>query len=115
MKSWGGMGAAWGGLWGLLFGAAFFWVPGIGPIVAAGPVVQLLAGVVEGALIVGGMSVIGAALTSLGVPEKSIIKYEAQLEADKYLVIAHGSENAISEARDIMNQCDALVTEAVYV
>jgi len=29
MKYWGKMGAFWGGLWGLLFGAAFFWVPAV--------------------------------------------------------------------------------------
>ena len=37
MKHWGKMGAFWGGLWGLLLGAAFFLVPGIGPLVVAGP------------------------------------------------------------------------------
>ena len=31
MKYWGKLGAFWGGFWGLLFGSAFFWVPGIGP------------------------------------------------------------------------------------
>jgi hypothetical protein len=39
MLSWGGIGAFWGGLWGLLVGAAFFWIPGFGPIAAAGPFV----------------------------------------------------------------------------
>ena len=37
MKYWGKLGAFWGGLWGFLFGTAFFFVPGIGPIVVAGP------------------------------------------------------------------------------
>ena len=37
MKYWGKLGAFWGGLFGLLLGAALFWVPGIGPIVVAGP------------------------------------------------------------------------------
>ena len=32
VKTWGGVGLFWGSIWGLLFGAAFFWVPGIGPI-----------------------------------------------------------------------------------
>jgi hypothetical protein len=32
MKYWGKQGAFWGGFWGLLFGAGFFWVPGIGPL-----------------------------------------------------------------------------------
>ena len=35
MKYWGKMGAFWGGLWGMLFGAAFFWVPGVGPLLVA--------------------------------------------------------------------------------
>ena len=41
MKHWGKLGAFWGGLWGLLFGAAFFWVPGIGPVLIGGPLVAL--------------------------------------------------------------------------
>src|ERR1700678_1918762 len=32
MKYWGKQGAFWGGFWGLLFGAAFFWVPALGPL-----------------------------------------------------------------------------------
>jgi hypothetical protein len=37
IKMWGGIGTFWGGLWGPLFEAAFFWIPGIGPTAAAGP------------------------------------------------------------------------------
>ncbi len=37
MKVWGKTGAFWGGLWGLLFGSAFFWIPGLGPLLVAGP------------------------------------------------------------------------------
>src|ERR1700735_2619344 len=54
IKSWGKTGAFWGGIWGLLFGAAFFVIPGIGPILAAGPVVAWIVGALEGAVIVGG-------------------------------------------------------------
>ncbi len=113
MKTWGGLGAFWGGLWGLLFGAAFFWIPGIGPIAAAGPIVHLLVGALEGAAIVGGLSALGAALASLGVPKKSIVKYETDLRADKYLVIAHGNGKEIEQARDIMNRHQASEMEAV--
>ena len=35
MKYWGKLGAFWGGFWGLLFGSAFFWLPGIGPVLVA--------------------------------------------------------------------------------
>src|SRR6202453_4910585 len=59
MKYWGKAGAFWGGLWGLLFGAAFFWVPGIGPLLVAGPVAAWIIGALEGAVVLGGLSVVG--------------------------------------------------------
>jgi len=37
MMYWGKMGAFWGGFWGLLFGSAFFAIPGVGPVLVAGP------------------------------------------------------------------------------
>ena len=40
MKYWGKLGAFWGGFWGLLFGSAFFWIPGIGQVLVAGPLVM---------------------------------------------------------------------------
>src|SRR6202042_348317 len=52
MKYWGKTGAFWGGFWGLLFGSAFFVIPGIGPVLAAGPVVAWIVGALEGAAIV---------------------------------------------------------------
>ena len=113
MKTWGGTGAFWGGLWGLLFGAAFFWIPGIGPVAAAGPIVHLLVGAIEGAALVGGISALGAALISLGVPRKSVVKYETELRASKYLVIAHGNAKEVETAREIMNRHEASGTEAV--
>src|SRR5579862_7860234 len=42
MKSWGGLGAFLGGIWGLLFGAGFFLIPGIGPVLVAGPFLAAL-------------------------------------------------------------------------
>lgn len=113
IKTWGGMGAFWGGIWGLLFGAAFFWLPGIGPIAAGGPIVHALVTALEGAAVVGGAGAFGAALASLGVPKDSLIKYERQLKADKYLVIAHGNADEIRQARDILERIKATETELV--
>ncbi len=62
MKHWGKWGAFWGGFWGLLFGAGFFAVPGIGPVLVAGPLVGWIVGAPEGAVIVGGLSAIVAGL-----------------------------------------------------
>ena len=44
MKAWGGLGAFWGGIWGLLFGAGFFLVPGLGPVLVGGPFLAALVG-----------------------------------------------------------------------
>jgi hypothetical protein len=58
IKTWGGIGAFWGSLWGILLGAAFFWVPGFGPLAVAGPIVGMLAGGLEGPAVAGGISAI---------------------------------------------------------
>jgi hypothetical protein len=107
MKAWGKIGAFWGGLWGLLFGAAFFFVPGIGPIAVAGPLVTWIVGALEGAVVVGGVSAVGAGLFSIGVPKDSVIKYETQIKADKFLVICHGSTEEVEKARSILENTEA--------
>ncbi len=103
MGYWGKLGAFWGGFWGLLFGSAFFVVPGIGPIVVGGPVVGWIISALEGAALVGGISVVGAALYSIGIPKDSILKYENSLKLNKFLVIVHGTTGEISQARDILH------------
>ena len=44
MMYWGKLGAFWGGLWGMRFGSAFFFVPGVGPLLVAGPLVTWIVG-----------------------------------------------------------------------
>ena len=107
MKLWGKFGAFWGGLWGLLFGSAFLAVPGLGLIAAAGPIVAWIVAGLEGAVVVGGLSVVGAALVSAGIPKNSIIQYETALKADKFLLIAHGTAADVAKARDIIQTTHA--------
>ncbi len=102
MMYWGKLGAFWGGIWGLLFGSAFFFIPGIGPLVVAGPLVTWILGALEGALVTGGLSALGAALFSLGIPHDSILRYETALGVGKFLVIVHGSAGEIGLAREII-------------
>jgi len=102
MKYWGKMGAFWGGFWGLLFGSAFFMIPGLGPILAAGPVVAWIVGALEGAVVVGGVSALGAGLYSVGIPKDSIVKYETALKTDQFLLIAHGTAAEVAKAKDII-------------
>jgi uncharacterized membrane protein len=103
MKHWGKLGAFWGGLWGLLFGAAFFWVPGIGPILVGGPLVASIIAALESAVVVGGISAIGAGLVSLGIPKNSIVEYESALKVGKYVVVAHGTAEDVAKAKNILS------------
>ena len=102
MKSWGGTGAFWGGIWGLLFGSAFFMIPVVGPLLAAGPFVVALVGVLEGAVVVGGLGVIGAALANIGIPKDSIVEYETEIKAGKFMLIASGTHIEVQKARETL-------------
>ncbi len=102
MKSWGKTGAFWGGIWGLLLGSAFFMVPGVGPILVGGPLVAWIVAALESAVLVGGMSALGAGLFSLGIPKDSILQYETVLKTGKYLVIAHGTAGETDQARECL-------------
>jgi hypothetical protein len=102
MKYWGKLGAFWGGLWGILFGTAFFWIPGIGPLVVAGPLVTAIIGGLEGALAVGGLTALGAGLYSIGIPKDSILNYESSIKSDKFLLVVHGSGDELAKAKDIL-------------
>ncbi|HXV79562.1 MAG TPA: general stress protein [Candidatus Binatia bacterium] len=110
MKAWGKMGAFWGGLWGYLFGAAVFLIPGIGPIAMAGPIVSAIVGALEGAVVVGGLSALGAGLYSIGIPKNSVVQYETALKADKFLLIAHGTQEEVNKAKDIVKTTGATET-----
>ena len=104
MKYWGKLGAFWGGLWSLLFGSAFFLIPGIGPLVVAGPLVQVIVSVLEGAIVVGGMSALGAGLYSIGIPADSVLEYQTALKADEFLLIAHSSDQEVARAKEILEK-----------
>ena len=102
MKAWGKTGAFWGGLWGMLFGSALFVIPGIGPLFAAGPLVAWIIAGLEGATVVGGMSALGAGLFSIGIPKDSVLSYETQIKAGKFVVIAHSTRDELAKVRAVL-------------
>ncbi len=99
---WGTLGAFWGGVWGMLFGSAFFLVPGLGPLVIAGPLVSAFVGGLQGAVMMGGMSALGAGLYSIGIPKDSIIKYETAIKSDRFVLVVHGSADELAKATEIL-------------
>lgn len=104
IKTWGATGALWGGIWGLLVGPALFLVPGVGLVALAGPFVAALLSAVEGAVIGGGVTVLGAALAHIGVPKDDIVKYETVIKADGFVLLAHGTEKEIVCAKAILDE-----------
>lgn len=109
IKTWGGTGAFWGGIWGLLLAPAVFLLPGVGLVAMAGPVVAALVGALEGAVVVGGLSALGAALTQIGVPKDQVIKYETALKVDKYVLMVHGSAEELQKARTVLENSNKLL------
>ncbi len=102
IKTWGATGAFWGGIWGMLAAPAVFFLPGLGVLAMAGPVVSVLVGALEGAILAGGVSVIAAALKGVGVEDDQILKYETALKADKYVLKIHGTAQEIAKAQSLL-------------
>ena len=72
-----------------------------------GPLVGWIVGALEGAVVVGGLSALGAALYSIGIPKDSIMQYETALKSDKFLVIAHGTADEVAKAKSILETSGA--------
>jgi hypothetical protein len=102
MKFWGKYGAFWGGLWGLFLGGLFLTLPAIGPVVVLGSLAALVVSAIEGAVVAGGLSALGAALVTIGIPGDSVIKYETALKADNFLMVAHGAADEMTRAKAII-------------
>jgi hypothetical protein len=107
MQFWGIRGALWGWLGGLLVGSALFVIPGLGPVLVFGPLVGWHVGALGGAVVGGGLSVLGAALYSIGIPKDSIVAYETALKADQFLVMAHGTAEEVATAKRSLERTGA--------
>ena len=103
IKFWGKNGAFWGGLWSLFFGGIFLTLPVIGPVMVLGHLAAMVVAAVEGAILVGGVSALGAALYSIGIPKNSVIEYEESVKTDGYLVVGHGSADEMARSKVILD------------
>jgi hypothetical protein len=107
---WGTRGAFWGMIVGILFAPAFFWIPGVGFVLVGGLVTSFILGTLEGAAagaaIGGGGSALVGALTRMGIPKESVIRYERSLKADKFILIARGTLDEATRYREILEKTD---------
>ncbi len=102
VKFWGSRGAFWGGFWGLFFGGIFLTVPVVGHVVVLGYLATVVIAGLENAIVVGGLSALGAALYSLGIPKDSVLQYETDLKADNFLVMARGPTAEVQRAKNLL-------------
>lgn len=97
-------GGAIGGTLGLLAGIGALAIPGVGPFIAAGPIMGTLAGMGVGGA-VGGL--IGA-LVGMGIPEYEAKRYEGRVKEGGILLSAHcDTSEEITRAKDILKQTGA--------
>ena len=97
VKAWTEQGALWGGLLGLLAGASgLFVLPGLGTLLAAGPIVELIGGAIAGTLLGSGamagaaaLSQLATALHHLGMPEEKLRQLHQWIDEGKVVVILH--------------------------
>ena len=52
---------------------------------------------------VGGLSALGAALYSIGIPKKSILQYETSIKAGKFILVVHGTPDEVTRASSILS------------
>lgn len=81
-------------------------VPVFGQVVVLGYLATAVISALEGALVIGSLSALGGAISSIGVPEDSVVRYETDVKADSFLVMAHGSAEEIEKARGVLSQSD---------
>ena len=99
-----GVGGAVGGTLGLLAGIGALAIPGVGPLIAAGPIMGALAGLGAGGAVGG---VVGA-LVGLGIPEYEAKRYEGRVKDGGVLLSVHcDSSNEVSRAKDILKATGA--------
>ncbi len=92
-------GATWGALGGLALGAGALAIPGLGPIIAAGPIAAALSGAAAGGL--------GGALIDMGIPETESRQYEEEVRQGNTLITVECSENKVQKAKQILQNSGA--------
>lgn len=96
-------GGALGGLAGVLAGAGALAIPGLGPIVAAGPIVAGLTGAAAGGLT--------GSLIDMGIPQERGQYYEEKVKEGKILAVVKADDKKVSEAAMILRQNGATDVE----
>lgn len=99
-----GAGGLVGGTLGLLAGIGLLAIPGVGPFIAAGPIMAALSGIAVGAA-VGGIT---GALIGMGIPEIEAKRYEGKVKDGNILISAHARDSdAVAAAKRVFTEAKA--------
>jgi hypothetical protein len=99
-----GAGGVVGGALGWVAGIGALAIPGVGPFIAAGPILAALSGAAIGATVGG----IAGGLVGLGIPELEAKQYEGKIKAGNILISVHTEDSEeIRQAKEIFQQCGA--------
>jgi len=119
MKAWARQGALWGALWGMLTGAAaMFVLPGVGPVLAAGPIVEALISVLGGGVVgaavgsaAGGVAMTGAAAVThlavvmhrMGIPQEQLDHLHQAIEEGHYVLLLREASAQIQQWKTVLD------------
>jgi len=93
-----------GGSLGLLAGIGALAIPGVGPLIAAGPLLAALSGAAAGAAVGG----VAGGLIGMGIPEIEAKRYENRLAEGNILISVHAVDgDAVGQAKAILEECGA--------
>ncbi len=98
---------------GLLLGAAALTLPGVGPLLVAGPLAANFFGVLDGAVLGTSSGGLMGALMGYGLPRDTAQKYQTAVENGGFLVMAHGDANQIKLAQGVLEHQEASDLEVV--
>ena len=99
-----GAGGVVGGTLGLLAGIGLLAIPGVGPFIAAGPIMAALSGMAVGAAVGG----VAGALIGMGIPEIEAKRYEGKVKDGNILISAHSEDSQeIARAKEIFTAAGA--------
>lgn len=101
-KEGAGLGAWFGGLFGLLSGFGLFVFPVAGPLIVLGPLAELIAGAATGA----GIGALVSGLMAMGLSRDEALKAKARVEAGEFLVAVAGTPDEIARARSILEETE---------
>jgi hypothetical protein len=96
-----------GGIFGILLGSAFVWLPEFGPLIVMGSIAAEILGGFEGAVVGGAVAGALGWLTNLSISEAKIARYESLLKDGSILVVAHGDADTVDKAAEVLATCSA--------